>query len=174
MRYATILFAAVLAGCGQAKTSSKSMTPEAASMSASLPADPSVVGDTVQEHIDKGDGLIVDVLQAGNVLEEDIVWLPSSDETTELQQQRTSGISVAPGLALLREWLALSTATEEDSSITALHKRRKDIRPHLPDVLLDKSRSRYVAAKSCRSVRVVVKTKHDVHTGFRESETGAR
>src|SRR4051812_36677710 len=93
MRYATILFAAVLASCGQAKTASKNTPPDAAAMTASVPADPAAIGDTVQEHIDKGDGLIVDVLQAGTgravemgdtvTLEYTISYVPSATAKTD-------------------------------------------------------------------------------------------
>ena len=50
MRYATILFAVLLASCGQAKTSSKNVTSEDASLSAMIPANPGTGGDTVVEH----------------------------------------------------------------------------------------------------------------------------
>ena len=64
MPYSMILIAALIAGCGEAKTSSKDAAPEVASVTAVAPADP-IVPDVALERIDKGDGLVVDVLQEG-------------------------------------------------------------------------------------------------------------
>src|SRR5215210_4753919 len=67
MPYAMILIAALVAGCGEAKTPSKDAGPDVAAMTASAPVDPSAAStpETALERIDKGDGLVVDVLQAG-------------------------------------------------------------------------------------------------------------
>src|SRR5204862_7747651 len=104
-----------------------------------------------------------DPLQAGNVLDDDIIRHPSLDKAPELAQQVAPGIGFLQRPVLLRERLARSAAAEYGRTLQSVEKRFQYLDGYVPDVIFDEHRRADVLHECLCGIRIKVETENDLH-----------